>query len=1129
MMTMSGGKMQVKKPCVVGVVLFLLALPAALLGAPRIQHDLRVVLQPDAHHLQVTDHITFPPASPPTWHFRLHAGLHPTSPTPGVRLVRQQTDTHVAPDSLPVESYTVTVPPDVRTWALQYAGTIFHPLPQQGAEYSRGFRDTPGLISADGAFLSGATFWYPRFDAALLSFTLEVQLPPNWEAVSQGERTQHEKRDGWAHVRWESPQPQEQIYLVGAPFTTYSQPAGTVQAMAFLRTPDMALAQKYLETTAQYLTMYNELIGPYPYSKFALVENFWQSGYGMPSFTLLGSQVIRFPFILHSSYPHEILHNWWGNGVFVEAEGGNWSEGLTAYLADHLIQEQRGTAVTYRRTSLQKYTDYVATARDFPLTAFRARHDSVTEAVGYGKTMMLFHMLRLQLGDAEFTRGLQAFYRAYRFRRASFDDLIRTFADTAGVTLQPTYSQWITHPGAPELRLHTAEARAEGATYTLTAVVEQVQPGPAYPLRLPLAMTLEGQEQAFQTTVEMDTKRLELALHLTARPLRLDIDPQFDVFRRLHRGEIPPALTQLFGAPRVLLLLPAAAPEALRQGYRQLAQTWQHASSASFEIRWDNEITALPSDGAVWLFGWENRWRAQLEAAVADYPVTMRPDSVRLDHTELTRTTHTLVVTAHHPQNAQQTLGWIATENAAALPGLGRKLPHYGKYSYLGFTGDEPVNVAKGQWPVVRSPMSGFLPQADGRVTPVVQAQLAPRRALASLPAVFSTTRMQQVIQWLASEEMRGRGFATPELDRAADYLAMQFREAGLQPAGDDPESYFHSWRARGGDPEREGVLKNIVGFIPGTKPEWASQSVVVGAHYDHLGLGWPDVHRGEVGMIHPGADDNASGVAVLLELARVLGKAWQPERTVIFIAFSGEEAGRLGSQHYVTHANRWPVADIMGMINLDSVGRLGQNKLLVLGTASADEWLHIFQGAGYVTGVPVEPVAQDWGSSDQRSFLEAGVPAVQLFSGPHLDYHRPTDTVDKIDAEGLGKVAAVTREAVVYLAGRPEPLTSTLTTARNAPATTTPGSRRRVSMGTVPDFTYDGRGYRIGAVTPRSPAGQAGLQAGDIIVRCGDTLIGNGRVFAEVLKTLQPGETVSLTFVRDGVEHTVQTRVVSR
>src|SRR5919201_253633 len=162
--------------------------------------------------------------------------------------------------------------------------------------------------------------------------------------------------------------------------------------MVFLRTPDATLARKYLDATAQYLALYNALLGPYPYAKFALVENSWESGYGMPSFTLLGSKVLRLPFIVSSSYPHEILHNWWGNGVFVDARQGNWAEGLTAYLADYLIQEQRGSATSYRRATLQKYTDYVATHSDMPLTAFRVRHNAASAAIGYGKALMVFHM-----------------------------------------------------------------------------------------------------------------------------------------------------------------------------------------------------------------------------------------------------------------------------------------------------------------------------------------------------------------------------------------------------------------------------------------------------------------------------------------------------------------------------------------------------------------------------------------------------------------------------------------------------------------------------------------------------------------------------------------------------------------
>ena len=170
----------------------------------------------------------------------------------------------------------------------------------------------------------------------------------------------------------------------------------------------MRSAGKYLAATAQYLEMYRQLIGPYPYRKFALVENFWETGYGMPTFTLLGREIIRFPFIINSSYPHEILHNWWGNSVFVDYECGNWCEGLTAYLADHLIQEQRGTGDEYRRSTLQKYRDYVKEGRDFPLTAFRSRESASTEAVGYGKALMAFHMLRLAVGDDAFRKTIAA-------------------------------------------------------------------------------------------------------------------------------------------------------------------------------------------------------------------------------------------------------------------------------------------------------------------------------------------------------------------------------------------------------------------------------------------------------------------------------------------------------------------------------------------------------------------------------------------------------------------------------------------------------------------------------------------------------------------------------------------------
>ena len=374
------------------------------------------------------------------------------------------------------------------------------------------------------------------------------------------------------------------------------------------------------------------------------------------------------------------------------------------------------------------------THSEIPLTAFRARHSAATAAIGYGKALMLFHMLRQQVGDNAFRSALQGFYRDNLFQRVGFDALRRAFASVASGDIDGVFQQWVTRPGAPELRISVASVQPDGQDYRLSAVLDQVQPGPAYRLQVPLAVSLQGQEQAWQTAVMMLEKHLEFTLRLPAQPWRVDVDPEFDVFRRLHREEIPPALTQLFGADKALVVLPAAAATEIKQGYRQLAQTWPQTSSQALDIRWDQEIETLPTDRAVWLFGWENRFLPEVTTALTPYGVGLTRETVHLEGTPLTREQHTAVLTMRHPGNPQQTLAWVGTQNVAALPGLGRKLPHYGTYSFLGFTGDEPVNIVKGQWPVLASPMSVLLEPATGNASQEAVAKLARRRPLITLP-----------------------------------------------------------------------------------------------------------------------------------------------------------------------------------------------------------------------------------------------------------------------------------------------------------------------------------------------------------------------------------------------------------
>ena len=229
-------------------------------------------------------------------------------------------------------------------------------------------------------------------------------------------------------------------------------------------------------------------------------------------------------------------------------------------------------------------------------------------------------------------------------------------------------------------------------------------------------------------------------------------------------------------------------------------------------------------------------------------------------------------------------------------------------------------------------------------------------------------------------------------------------------PGGSDG-SYLQTFTMPVGDARESKSVANVIGIIPGTKNEWKDQSVLVTAHYDHLGLGWPDVHAGDAGKVHPGADDNASGVAVMLELAHTLAAGEKPARTIVFVAFTGEEAGLVGSKYYTEHAGRFPLAGIEGVINLDTVGRLGDQKVTVIGTGTATEWQHIFRGASFVTGVESRNIPESVQGSDQVSFIQKGVPAVHIFTSAHLDYHRPSDTADKIDGPGLVKVATFTQE----------------------------------------------------------------------------------------------------------------------
>ncbi|MBU0473863.1 MAG: M20/M25/M40 family metallo-hydrolase [Bacteroidetes bacterium] len=1087
-----------------------------------LHHEISAVVEPSNSFISVVDEITIPQALIKNeMKFKLFSGLIVEENS----LIKKLNETENAEDigmdkddvnsasKLILNVYQINIPSDCKgdfKLEIKYNGKIESPVEQSEENYARGFSESPGIIWEKGVYLAGSTYWVPYFDDGLLTFNLTTTTPKEWKTVSVGTRT-IDKINEASHIdKWESLTPQEEVFLIAAPFTEYSFSMGSIEAMAFLRTPDEGLANKYLETTAQYMEMYRKLVGPYPYTKFALVENFWETGYGMPSFTLLGEKIIRFPFILHSSYPHELLHNWWGNSVYVDFTKGNWCEGITAYMADHLIKEQREQAVEYRRATLQKFTNYVTPKNDFPLNKFLSRHDEPSEAIGYGKSSMFFHMLRRKVGDELFTKGFQTFNRENKFKRASFDDIRIAFEEATEQDLKWFFDQWITRTGAPKIILEDVKTKSIRDFNNVSFTLKQIQDEDVFYVDVPVTLVTEN--GTITEIFQMNEKEAKFNFTSKEKPIQILVDAQFDLFRKLDPKETPPTFTELYGAQKTLVLLPSSKQDL----YKNFITQWIKGDEDKFEIKNDSEVNELPTENAVLLLGLDNKFAPLFSNQIANYNSEIGLAKVILEKIEVPTENTSFLLTAVNPKNLNEVIALLSIGNEKAIDGLVRKLPHYGKYSYLAFTGDEPTNSEKGQWPVVSSPLSKVL---DAKMSDI-KVELEKRKPLATLEPVFSAERMMETIKYLSSDEMIGRGIDSPEIEKAIEYIKSKFEEYGLLP-GADNGTYYQTWEQDVLN-KKNIKLKNIIGIIPGADPEIKDAPLVISAHYDHLGLGWPDVRKGNEGKIHNGADDNASGIAVMLELIKTTAKSLNPARTVIFVAFTAEEAGLIGSRYFTNNYKKYPIEKIIANLNLDSVGRLFDKKLIVLNSNSAREWKFIFMGTEYTTGIATELSTQDLDASDQVAFLEKGIPAVQFFVGPNEDYHRPTDTFEKIDPSGLVKTATVVKETFVYLADRKEPMTFTGKAEDIIPSAKIPKgqigkSGKKTATGFMPDFAFSGEGVKVGAVSEESPAETAGILKGDIIKIFDGHEVKDLKIYTKYLYARNPGDKVKITIERNG------------
>lgn len=381
-------------------------------------------------------------------------------------------------------------------------------------------------------------------------------------------------------------------------------------------------------------------------------------------------------------------------------------------------------------------------------------------------------------------------------------------------------------------------------------------------------------------------------------------------------------------------------------------------------------------------------------------------------------------------------------------------------------------------------------------------------------------------IRYLADDALHGRLAGSPGERCAAQYIAARFDHIGLDPGGSDG-GYFQSVHLSSAiNPHApSGQGRNVVGLLPGTHPDLRDEAVVIGAHYDHLGTGgFGSLAPGEE-AIHNGADDNASGVGALLRVAELLADRPLP-RTVVFVAFTGEEFGLIGSAHYASHPVV-PLDRTTAMLNMDMVGRLADRPLILYGSGTAEEWPALLERVARDHEIRLSINEEGFGPSDHTSFYGNEVPVLHFFTNAHEDYHRPSDDWQKIDTEGVEHIARLVADVAADLGSRHARLT--LLRGAGAPPAAGEGPGYGAYLGSVPDFTPVERGVRLTGVGPGSPAETAGIRGGDIIVGFGEMDIGDLYDLTAALRAHKPGDTVEVAVLREGRHLVFPVQLASR
>ena len=644
--------------------------------------DISVTLIPDSHTLTGESTITFA-AGARRISLRLFAQASIESVAVSGKRVAFSFADGILSLELPAASPGTTCP--VR---ISYRASFNDPISRQPAAEDPSY-GVSGTITTEGTFLGDGAFWYPVPSQTPARRSLKIAAPAGTEGISYGRRVSRGTTGAVTHSVWEEARPVGVLTLCAGPYLVESRRVEGIELYSYLYPDNAALSRRYLDAAAGYVKFYTDLFGPYPFEKFAVVENFFQTGYGFPSFTLLGGLVIRLPFIIDTSFPHEIAHSWWGNGVQVDQSEGNWSEGLVTYLADYLLKERRSQSegLDYRKQLLIDYASLVTPANEFPLNAFVSRSDPASRAIGYGKGAMVFHMVRSLIGDRAFFEALREVYRDHKYRFASWDDFVHAFSRRSGRDLLPFIEQWLTRSGGPRLTLAEVTSRRESSGWTVSGTI--LQAPPFFELGLPLGMETVGAR--IKKVVPLTGERTSFTIASSSPPKRLLLDPDVEVFRMLSSEEIPVTVNSIKGSTRLVGVM----TENCRAGGKIFRELLASLSQGGAAVMNETDLERFGTGGYDLLFCGTPHNRSLLPRLPEGTDVA--DSGFSIDGAKYPQPDSLLFIVLPLLGSSGRVAALFEPRSEAAALQYAPKITHYGKYSYLVFAGG--ANRRKGTFP----------------------------------------------------------------------------------------------------------------------------------------------------------------------------------------------------------------------------------------------------------------------------------------------------------------------------------------------------------------------------------------------------------------------------------------------